>query len=139
MMQQFLVKQTALTPEIHFSPDNNFFLIKGTSAPEDVRALYYPVIDWIKMFVDEVIKGNYKSFNRENPLKFQIDLFYFNSSSAKFFYDIFLDLKRLPAEGCPVSVEWYYDEEDVDMKEAGGDIALLAEMEFTFIPKKIRS
>jgi hypothetical protein len=32
-------------------------------------------------------------------------------------------------------VEWYYDEEDLDQKEAGADIALLAGMEFIFIAK----
>jgi histidinol phosphatase-like PHP family hydrolase len=35
----------------------------------------------------------------------------------------------------PVKVEWYYDEEDSDMKEAGADISLLVGMEFTYIPK----
>jgi hypothetical protein len=45
-------------------------------------------------------------------------------------------LKRLPDNGIPVNIEWYFDEEDIDLKEAGYDIALLAEMEFTYIEKK---
>jgi hypothetical protein len=35
----------------------------------------------------------------------------------------------------PVVVEWIYDEEDTDLKEAGSDIASLVEMEFTYVPK----
>jgi hypothetical protein len=66
----------------------------------------------------------------------QADLEYFNSSSAKFFYDIFSELKRLGTNNIPVIVEWFYDEEDIDQKEAGLDIALLVEMEFVFVPKK---
>jgi len=134
-MQQLYIEQTSLTPEIHFSPDENIFLMRGNSAPEDVRALYYPVIKWIKTFIDDVLEGRYRKFSSEHPLKFQSDLEYFNSSSAKFLYDIFNELKRLTTANIPVVVEWVYDIEDTDQKEAGEDIALLVEMEFVLIPK----
>jgi hypothetical protein len=135
-MQKLYISPTPTTPEIHFSPSENIFLIRGISSPEDVRALYYPVIEWIKVFANEIITGKHKKYSTGNPLVFQADLTYFNSSSAKFFYDIFLELKRLPDNGIPVNIEWYFDEEDIDLKEAGYDIALLAEMEFTYIEKK---
>ena len=134
-MQKFFIDPTETTPGICFSPDDNQFYIRGISSPEDVRALYYPVIEWIKKFIEEVLAGKHKNFNQNNLIRFQIDLSYFNSSSAKFFYDILSELQRLPSEGYPVKVEWFYDEEDSDMKEAGADIALLVDMEFDFIPK----
>ena len=134
-MQKLSISPTPLTPEINFSPEENVFIIRGTSSPEDVRAMYYPIIEWIKSFIDTTIKGNNIFLSTESPLKFQVDLKYFNSSSAKFLYDIFMELKRLPPSGIPVIVEWYHDEEDIDMKEAGSDIAFLAEMEFTYISK----
>ncbi|MFH0842099.1 MAG: DUF1987 domain-containing protein [Bacteroidota bacterium] len=134
-MQNLHIKQTATTPEIKFSPDENIFLISGTSAPEDVRALYYPVIEWTKIFVDDIIDGEYKKFSKNNPLDLHIDLTYFNSSSAKFLYDILAEIKRIPTEICAVLVSWNYDAEDVDMIEAGKDIASLVEMEFRYIPK----
>ncbi len=59
-MQKLNIEQTLLTPGIRFSPDENIFFIRGTSTPEDVRALYYPVIDWIRKFIDEALKGGYK-------------------------------------------------------------------------------
>lgn len=135
-MQKLYISQTPTTPEIHFSPEENVFRIRGSSSPEDVRAMYYPVIEWIKIFIDDIIEGKLDKYSPENPLKFQTDLSYFNSSSAKFLYDIFSELKRLSPSGIPVIVEWNYDEEDIDLKEAGSDIASLASMEFTFIPKK---
>lgn len=134
-MQKLHIKQTPSTPEIKFSPDENFFLIQGISSPEDVRALYYPVIEWVRIFVDDVLYGEYKMYNKNTPIDFQIDLAYFNSSSAKFFYDILMELKRIPADICPVVIKWYHDEEDNDMKDAGNDIAMLVEMEFKYIPK----
>jgi len=134
-MQKLYIQPSEITPEIHFSPDENIFIIRGISSPEDVRALYYPVIEWIKIFVDDAIEGEYQIFTPENPLRFQTDLEYFNSSSAKFYYDIFTELKRLLAANIPVVVEWLYDAEDIDQKEAGSDIASLAGMEFTFVSK----
>jgi hypothetical protein len=134
-MRNLHIKQTLNTPEIKFSPDENFFLIQGTSSPEDVRALYYPVIEWIRIFVDDILNGEYKIYNGKSPIDFQIDLTYFNSSSAKFFFDILMELKRIPHETCPVVVKWYYDVEDIDMKDAGNDIAMLVEMEFNYILK----
>ena len=135
-MQRLYLKRTENTPEINFSPDENIFVIRGSSSPEDVRAMYYPVIEWIKIFVEDVIDGEYKNFSSEKALIFTIDLSYFNSSSAKFLFDIFIELKRLIDNDIRVIVEWFYDEEDLDQKEAGSDIALLVEMEFSFIPKK---
>ncbi len=134
-MLKLHIEQTPNTPEIILSPDENIFLIRGTSSPEDVRALYYPVIEWVRIFVDDVIDGEYKIFNKKTPLDFHIDLAYFNSSSAKFLYDILSELKRIPAETCPVVVKWYHDVEDIDMKDAGNDIATLVEMEFIYILK----
>ena len=126
------------TPEINFSPDENIFIIRGTSSPEDVRALYYPVIEWFNSFINEIMEEGNSIFTSENPLKFQIDLKYFNSSSAKFLYDIFSELRRLRNGGIPFIIEWFFEEDDVDLQEAGSDIASIAELEFIFIEKKKR-
>ena len=136
MMQQLFIPSTASTPEINFSPEENILLIKGRSSPEDVRAMYYPVIEWVRDFINSIIEDDSKTYTSENPLRFQSDLTYFNSSSAKFLYDILSELKKLSKVGNHVVIEWFYEEEDLDLKEAGIDIALLVEMEFTLIPKK---
>jgi hypothetical protein len=134
-MQKFYITPTDTTPEIHFSPRENIFFIRGVSAPEDVRALYYPVIEWVKMYMDEIIEAEDKSYTIDSPLRFKTDLLYFNSSSAKFLYDIFMELKRLTPSGIPFVIEWLYDEADDDLKEAGIDIAFLVGLEFSYIAK----
>lgn len=134
-MQKLYISPTSNSPEIHFSPEENIFLIRGSSSPENVRGLYYPVIKWIATFIDEILAVGSNNYSSENPFKFQVDLIYFNSSSAKFLHDIFLELKKLSSSGVTVVVEWFYKEDDIDMKEAGSEIALLAEMEFCYISK----
>ena len=136
-MQELHISPTSTSPEVHFSPEENIFLIRGISTPEDVRALYYPVIEWIKNYINELLIAKQKNKNAkgEAPLKFKIDLEYFNSSSAKFLYDIFMELQRLIPADVPFLVEWVYEKEDLDLKEAGSDIASLAGMEFIFVAK----
>jgi hypothetical protein len=136
-MQKLYVRPTPTTPEVIFSPEENIFLLRGISSPEDVREMYYPVIEWFKKFTDSILEGNIVRFSSENPLILKIDLDYFNSSSAKFLYDIFFELKKLTPAGIPFSIQWHYEEEDIDMKEAGYDISLLVGTEFTYIPKII--
>jgi hypothetical protein len=137
-MENLLIRPTQTSPEISFSLEDNLFRISGTSRPEDVRAIYYPVIDWIKELTEKLLNGEINKFSAENPLIFQIDLIYFNSSSAKFLFDIFSELKMIAPSGIPVIVSWYYEKDDPDMLEAGNDFASLAEMEFTYIPKEVK-
>lgn len=135
-MDKLFIAPTSTTPEIFFSIKDNLFRIKGNSRPEDVRALYYPVTEWITNLIDGIISGRINDFTEKNPIKFQFDLQYFNSSSAKFLYDIFLELKKLPDAGKHVNIEWYYEREDTDMFEAGSDMASLVSMNFSFIAKE---
>ena len=134
-IEKLYIRSTNITPEVNLSPQENVFIIRGISSPEDVRSLYYPVIEWVKEYVTNLLEIKDVSFTKGSPLRFKTDLMYFNSSSAKFLYDIFLELKRLVPSGIPFIIEWYYDEEDLDLKEAGADIAMLVGMEFTYIAK----
>ena len=134
-MEKFVIEPTHVTPGIILSPDERIFSIEGMSAPEDVRALYYPVIEWMEKFNQELQQGNYQIYNEINPLTLRIDLNYFNSASAKFLFDILLELKKIKESGIPVITEWHYEEDDMDMREAGEDISELVEMELKFITK----
>ena len=72
-------------------------------------------------------------FSKENPLLFKVKMDYFNSSSAKFMFDIFEQLNSIHERGLPVNIKWYFDKEDDDMREAGEEMQDLVDMEFHFI------
>ncbi|HEX2920779.1 MAG TPA: DUF1987 domain-containing protein [Bacteroidales bacterium] len=134
-MEKLHIKSTSHTPEIILSPADYTYSICGMSSPEDVRAIYYPVIDWFKRFSDEIRKGTIV-FTLTNPLKLKVNLEYFNSSSAKFLFDIFYEMKKMRTSGIPVIVEWHYQEGDLEMMEAGKDMSSYAEIDFTYIEDK---
>ncbi len=119
------------SPEIIFSPDENIFRISGISLPEDVKSFYSPVMEWLEIFVNDVLDGEYK-FSNNNPLKFVFCLQYFNSSSAKFIFDIITELKKLIEDNIAVIIEWQYEKGDPDQKEAGEEISELAGVNFSF-------
>ena len=52
-----------------------------------------------------------------------LELFYFNSSSAKFLFDFFEFFEEKAAEGLTVKIKWNYREDDDTMLEAGEDFA----------------
>ncbi len=134
-MQKLYFPATESSPEICFSPGESNFFIKGISCPEDVRSIYYPVIEWIQKFGESLGEENAGRFTESSPLIFRVDLEYYNSATDKFLYDIFLELKRLEAAGNCVNVEWIYDADDTDLREAGSDLASLAGMNFTYVSK----
>ncbi|HLN20352.1 MAG TPA: DUF1987 domain-containing protein [Bacteroidales bacterium] len=134
-MEKLYISASQNTPEIILAPAEYTYSITGVSSPEDVRAIYYPVIEWFNKFTGEIRDG-LAVFTVTNPLKLKIALEYFNSSSAKFLYDIFNQLKNMRASGIPVIIEWHYHEDDLEMMEAGKDIASFAEIEIQFIVNK---
>lgn len=135
-MQKLYISPTRNTPEINFSPEENLFLIRGTSSPEDVRAMYYPVIEWFRAFATRISEKS-DTWSPDSNLTLKIDLQYFNSSSAKFIYDILIELRNISEDGIPVVIEWYYEAGDYDLKDAGADISSIAEIPFTFIEKDL--
>ncbi len=134
-MKKLYISPTPTTPEVSFSPEDDIYFIRGNSSPEDVRALYYPVIQWVKDLTSSIINRKNIKYSIDNPLILTVDLDYFNSSSAKFLFDIFNELKQLKPAGIPVKIEWHHDREDLDMRDAGNDISSLVGMEFHYIQK----
>lgn len=127
-MENLYIPRTDSTPEIDFKANDLLFEIIGLSKPEDVRKFYYPVIDWLKEFDNEVIS----KLTDENTLKLNIKLSYFNSSSAKFLFDI-LDTIGEYRNRIGVKIYWYFEEGDEDHKEAGEELSEMIELPFNYI------
>lgn len=132
-MEKLFIPGTQRIPEINLDPLNWQLSISGNSAPEDVRSLYYPVTEWITKMVNTLIED--PAAAGEAGVVMTFDLMYFNSSSSKFFNDIFTDLGRLRDAGCKLEVRWIYEHDDQDMLEAGQDMAELSDLELVYIPK----
>ena len=86
--------------------------IVGECYPENIQAFSSPVMTELKSVVPD--SGSYTV---------ELELFYFNSSSAKFFFDFFEFFEEKAEAGLSVNVNWNYRLDDDTMLEAGEDFA----------------
>ena len=122
-MEVLSIKGTQETPEVLFDKDKGEFSISGKSLPEDVKEFYGPLVDWITQYAS--------SPNPETILKVKMD--YFNTASSKMILEIFELFKEMQDNGHKVTIDWYYQEDDEDMQDAGEDYADIVEVPFNFI------
>ena len=57
---------------------------------------------------------------------------YFNTSSSKCLFDVFKRLSKIEDSGKTITINWYYEEGDDDMMEAGEDYSDLLDLDFNF-------
>lgn len=125
MQQVFAEAQTPKTPLIKFDPVSGMFSMKGKSIPENTVAFYRPVFDWLDAYAGSPAKTT--------TVDLQMD--YFNTSSAKIFADLFSYLEKLQESGkTQVTVNWHYNDEDDDMLEAGEDYKSITKVAFHLMP-----
>lgn len=122
-MESISIEGTPKTPVVNMDPENGVVDIKGRSIPENSIEFYKPIVDWL----DEYGKGP-KELTTVN-----IQLEYFNTSSSKCILDVFKKLETLKKERNEVVINWYYEEDDEDMLEAGEDYESIIRVPFKMI------
>ncbi len=132
-MKSLIFEATETTPKIILDPGKNVFEISDVSKPEDVRDFYYPILEWLEKFKTAIIDEKNFIYDKGYPLNFKIKLSYFNSSSSKFLYDILTVFKDLQTEGQHVKMYWFFQDEDLDMREAGEEISEMVEIPFHYV------
>lgn len=127
-MEVFELEGTRYTPKVVFDVKNKVFEISGDSRPEDTHTFYQLLIDWLSKLASASVQGDFK-------FKFAFD--YLNSSSSKFIFKLIKCLKDLQSSGINFSIDWFYDEPDIDMKELGEEYAELAGMKINMISVEV--
>jgi len=87
-MDKLHIKRTVDSPEILLDYTNNIYRIIGESRPESARKFYQPVFDWF-----ELLFNKQYFLNNIRSVELAFDLDYFNSTSAKVFFDLLTFLK----------------------------------------------
>jgi len=130
-MDKIIIEPSKKTPKVIVEPDKYYIEMSGNSLPENVRDFFYPLIEQIKDVVEE--------WKKQSPEKviFSIKLNYFNSASAKFLYDMISTVVFLKDSNIPVNVDWYFEDGDYDLKEAGEELSEMMEYPFNYISVKV--
>ena len=113
-MEPLKIPATGRTPEVDFDFAAGTLRLSGESYPDDVATFFGPVFGALRAFLAEP---------SDTPVRFDMELLYFNSSSAKALMNIFQMLETAAREGRPIAVTWCYEENDESMQELGEDFA----------------
>ena len=121
-MEKVFIEPTRTTPLIKFDPDEGLLEMKGRSSPENSIQFYQKVLENL----DEYSDSGGPEFTANIAFE------YFNTSSSKCLFDVFKRLSKIENSGKKITINWYYEEGDDDMMEAGEDYSDLLDLDFNF-------
>ncbi len=125
-MEPIIKAGTNKTPTVLFDADKGLIEVKGRSIPENSIEFYKPLVDWLDKYATED--------NAKDLTKVNIQLEYFNTSSSKCILDVFKKLEAInKLDNKEVIINWYYEEDDEDMLEAGEDYQSILKIPFKMI------
>jgi hypothetical protein len=122
-MEPINIEGTPKTPSIKFLSEEGVIEIKGRSIPENSIEFYKPLVDWLEAYAKDPLKKT----------QVNIQLEYFNTSSSKCILDVFKKLEAIHKSKHDVVINWYYEEDDEDMLEAGEDYESIIRVPFKMI------
>jgi hypothetical protein len=118
------IEASVKTPAINMSEVDGNISIKGISIPEDPHEFYGPLINAI---------SEYKTTPAERTA-LNLHLEYFNTSSTLIIRNLIKELHGIRSK-TDLVINWFFESDDEDMKEAGEEFALLfADVNFNVTP-----
>lgn len=134
IMRKLIIDPSGSSPKVILDPDKNIFEISGESRPADVATFYEEIINWMNDFSHHLSKYH----ESREPVTFNLDFEYFNSSSAKYILDFCKQIGNARSKGKEIQVRWHYDDDDMDMLEVGREMSRLAKFPFEYVPKEVK-
>ncbi len=124
-METLTISGTPKTPTVEMNVDSGVVEIKGRSIPENSIDFYRPIVEWLDKYAD----------TPASDTKVNIQLEYFNTSASKCILDVFKKLEQVFKKNGDkgVIINWFYEEDDEDMLEAGEDYQSILKIPFKMI------
>ena len=122
-MENLTLEGSAKTPTVDFNSAKGTLELKGRSIPENSIEFFKPLNDWVESY------GKSPQAQTEVNIKLE----YFNTSSSKCILDFFKKLEVINGKSTNVNINWYFEEDDEDMEEAGEDYGAILNLTFKMI------
>ena len=125
-MQDIDIASTDRSPAVRFDVARGHLTIRGESYPEDAAKFFGPLLLCLRRFLQEA---------EVHALKLDLEMSYFNSSTAKALMNTFQIAEEAAAAGKDIVINWYFHEDDDAMREFGEDFSEdLVKARFNFCP-----
>ena len=133
-MEKLHIDQTPNTPLIICDANANSIRIEGESRPENVRAYYSNLFEWIDSY-EKLIYYAVSLSSNEKIIELNFKLEYFNSSSLKIFMEVIDRLQKIEkgSDKITLSINWFYAEDDEDILDSGKEFEKMTGAKMNFI------
>lgn len=131
IMRKLVIDQTASSPKVVLDPEKRVFEISGESRPPDVGTFYGEILTWMDDYSGHLLRSQ----ESRDPVVFNFDFDYFNSSSAKYILDFCKQIASVRSKGKDIEVKWHYENDDIDMLEVGREMSRMSKLPFDFVKK----
>jgi hypothetical protein len=131
IMRKLVIDQTSYSPKVILDPDRNRYEISGESRPPDVAGFYSDILSWFEDYSHYLLRSD-----ENEPVVFNLDFEYFNSSSAKYILDFCKKIAGVRSGGRDIIVKWHYEDDDIDMLETGREMSKMAKFPFEYVVKE---
>ena len=120
-MENLVIEKSIKTPSVLFNSSTGDLLMEGISIPENTVDFYKPLIDWLNLY----------KFEAQKASTLILKLEYFNTSTSVVLLNIFKLFSQI--ESSELKVQWYYEEDDIEMQEVGEDYQNIVKVPFELI------
>lgn len=119
------IEGSSTRPSLLFNAASAEWIISGRCYHNDPRGVFEPVFSWLR--------GLERQCGRE--CRFQFRLEFFDTASYKVLLDMLAELKRRIAACTKVelSIQWFYEADDEDMRESGETLMEALRLPFELI------
>jgi hypothetical protein len=83
--------------------------LEGISYPQDAADFFNPIYEWLEIYIEQV----------GGSITLNLRINYLNTSSTKCLFDFIDRLEEYYKEGKEVKINWYYEQDDEDIRETG--------------------
>ena len=122
-MEPIIIAGTTKSPDIKLDAKEGLIELSGMSYAEDTFVFYEPIFDWINDYA--------RKPSAETTLNMKVK--YFNTSSIKCMFDILEAVANIGKEGHKTTINWFYDEEDEEMKDCGENFSNILNFPFNIL------
>lgn len=96
-------------PAVSFDAASGVLELSGRSVPERGAEFYGPLLEWIVRYAKSPVVQT----------TFNLKMEYCNSTTSRYIMDMLVKMEEMHKQGCKVTINWYYEEEDETIYDLG--------------------
>ena len=121
-LQKLLITTKENSAIIEFDNEAKILVLRGHSLPENSYYFFIPIFEWTERYL--------KTLPDKTTLTIAFE--YLHTGATKQIFELIRILKKSEANGNSITVNWYHEDDDDDMRDLGKQFSSAFDMPFNF-------